>query len=122
MFASMQQTFRQMEICSAFADQLIGKLRGAFPNLPTTSGMLSCFRIQLRNGYALSVTIPADKNRRISPTSTVDRITVETALLKDDELVYNDELGYSDVRCHDFGSAIILNEYERLMALLAERN
>jgi hypothetical protein len=121
MFSSMQQTLRQMEVCAAFADQLLGQLRGAIPNLPTTSGMMACVHIPLCNGYALSVSIPTCSNRNLALTDSVDRITVETALFKGDELIYDRKLGYADVRCHDFNAQAILAEYKRLMALLSEQ-
>ena len=121
MFSSMQQTLRQMAVCSAFADQLLGQLRGAIPDLPATSGMMACVHIPLPNEYALSVSIPTCSNRNLALTDSVDRITVETALFKGDELVYDRELGYADVRCHDFDAQAILAEYKRLMALLSEQ-
>ena len=57
-----------------------------------------------------------------TPTDSVDHIIVETVLFKGDNIVYDRDLGYSDVRYHDFNSQAILTEYERLMALLAERD
>ena len=118
----MQQPLHQIVVCAALAYELLCQLRGAIPNLPATIGMMACFRIPLSNGYALSVAIPSDKNRNLAPTDSVDRITVETALFKGDEIVYDDELGYSDVRVHDFDAQAILAEYERLKAHLSKQD
>lgn len=119
---SMQNIHRQMAVCSAFASQLLGQLRGTISNLPATSGMTGSFHIPLCNGYSLSVAIPSDKNRNLAPTDGTDCITVSTVLFKGDEIVYDDELGYADVRCYDFDAQAIQAEYERLMALLAGRD
>ena len=108
-------------VYDAFADRLLRMLHDASPNLPATGRMMNCFCIQLPNSYELSVSIPSDKNRNLAPTDNVDRITVETALFKGDNIVYDDELGYSDVRIHDFDAQAILAEYERLKAHLSKK-
>ena len=79
------------------------------------------FHIQLREGYWLSVSIPSDKNRNLTPIDNAGRVTVKTALFKGDNIVYDDELGYSDVRFHDFNAQAILAEYERLKAHLSKK-
>jgi hypothetical protein len=84
--------------------------------------MRDCVHIPLCNGYALSVLISTSSNRNITPTDSVDHITVETALFKGDNIVYDRDLGYSDVRYHDFNAQTILAEYKRLMTLLTERD
>ena len=90
--------FRQMSVCSFFADRLLGALSGFIPNMPTKSGIMACFRIPLADGYALSVSVPSDKNMSLETSDAFIDVTVETALFKNNKLVYDDELGYSDVR------------------------
>lgn len=120
---SMQNILRQMTTCTAFANQLLGQLQGTIPALPATCpGPMACFHIPLCNGYSLSVSIPSDKNTTIEPTDTAGDITVETVLFKGDKIVYEDELGYADVCCHDFDAQAIQAEYERLMALITMRD
>lgn len=116
----MEQMLRQMAVCTYFADRLLGQLREAIPNLPATSGMMGCFRIPLSNGHELSVSIPSDKNRNLALTDSDELITVETALFRNNKLIYNGELGYSDVCIHDFDAQAILAEYERLQVLLSK--
>jgi hypothetical protein len=121
-FANMAEIIHRMFVCACFADILLGHLRELIPNrLPDKSGMMACFQIPLTNGYTLSVAIPTDKNRNLALTDSIDRITVETALFNGDKLVYDDELGYANVLCHDFDAQVILAEYENLMQKLAER-
>ena len=122
MFSSMREKLFKMAVCAEFIERLLDQLREAIPNLPNTSEMRDCFHIPLCNGYALSVSIPTSSNRNLTPTDSVDHIIVETVLFKGDNIVDDRDLGYSDVRYHDFNSQAILTEYERLMALLAERD
>ena len=92
------------------------------PNMPMSWETINgCFHIPLTNGYVLSVSIPSDKNRNLAHGLEIDSIMVETALLKDNELIYDNELGYSDVRTINFDAYAILAEYKRLMALLSEQ-
>lgn len=107
-------------MCNWFAHQLHRQLNRSNPNLTITNCNMACFRIQLCDGYMLFVSIPSDKNRHIA-TNSAGNITVETALFKNDGLVYDDELGYSDILCHEFDGAVILAEYERLMMALLNK-
>jgi hypothetical protein len=118
----MEAYFQLIATCAVFANQLLRELQGFIPNLPSKcESIIACFRIPLVNGYALSVSVPSDKNRFLKLTDDYNEVTVETALFKDNKLIYDDELGYSDVLCHYGDANEILAEYTRLMHMLAER-
>ncbi len=127
--SNFMQILEQMAQCTVVAKELLWQLhaRCTIPQLPdtnTTMMMGGCFRIPLKNGFSVSVAIPADKNRYILP----GKFCIETALFKANDIVYEEELGYGDVRVLGVfdnkatkteANDAIEAEYHRLMTLLS---
>ena len=62
-----------------------------------------CFQVKINDRISLSFSFPYDK-----------RGELETALFRDNEIVYNQESGYSDVIIHDPNINAAMAEYNRI--------
>ena len=83
-----------------------------------------CFRIHLPSGQLISVSIPPDCNKGLTMEKiNTWRIIYETALIKDDNIIYNTEmgLGYSDV-CRFWSKEELVEELVRVNSIISKKN
>ena len=83
-----------------------------------------CFRIHLPSGQLISVSIPPDCNKGLTMEKiNTWRIIYETALIKDDNVIYNTKmgLGYSDV-CRFWSKEELVEELVRVNSIISKKN
>ena len=83
-----------------------------------------CFRIHLPSGQLISVSIPPDCNKGLTMEKiNTWRIIYETALIKDDNVIYNTKmgLGYSDV-CRFWSKEELGEELVRVNSIISKKN
>ena len=80
-----------------------------------------CFSISASTGKDLrfdtiSISVPPGSQRNRTTQEIIDKPVMETALIKNNELVYIDNLGYDDIkRFYDFDN--LLNEINNLVSM-----
>jgi len=83
-----------------------------------------CFRIHLPSGQIISVSIPMDCNKGLTMENiNTWRIIYETALIKDDKVIYNTKmsLGYTDV-CRFWSKEKLVEELVRVNSIISKKN
>ena len=83
-----------------------------------------CFRIHLPSGQVISVSIPPDCNKGLTMEKiNTWRIIYETALIKDDNVIYNTKmgLGYTDV-CRFWSKEELVEELVRVNSIISKKN
>ena len=106
----MEKFRKKMEEGNKKAVDLSTKMEAILGNKVSIVESGYSFRVRLPGNYKLSFSFAMD----MRPTD------VETALILNDNLYYNENLGYEDVRRHNNTLENAMSEYDRLLYLIED--
>ena len=121
----MMSMMRDMARCSAVAGEIHSRISAVFGPLVGTMRPGSYnFQVRPNNHYSLSVSVAPDRmgNRSMdmSPTHPYPS-TYETAMIRDNRVVYQDNWGYDDA-CSFFTVDDIVDDIRRVLSIVDGAN